>query len=179
MGLPWRRPGAGRWLGRVAARWVCALAAAHTRSWQPRTLDRRVGSFLDAPTRPRQENPVAAPTRGRIVLSTKPPKTKEHSPTLTLELPIELVHTPFLLSEPLAARPSYLNVPDPTRLALAARPLSSVSDPDSPSARGTSLSCAPGPAPRTASFPAGTPPFGCVSALSANRESGHASCWSE
>jgi len=41
------------------------------------------------------------------------------------------------------------------------------------------VSSAPGSAPRTASFPAGTPPSGRVSALSANRESGHASCLPE
>ena len=58
--------------------------------WRPRTLDRRVGSFLDAPTRPRQENTVAAPTRGRIVLCHSP----SMSPTSLGSLLSTLVPSP-------------------------------------------------------------------------------------
>ena len=91
---------AGRWLGRVAARWMCALAAAHTRSsggvvprrtnatasGEPgRSADERNDRSLDQTTEDKRHSSNSCfPARS-------PPTTPEQQP------PAQLPHTRWLL----------------------------------------------------------------------------------
>ena len=134
MGLPWRRPGAGRWLGRVAARWVCALAAAHTRSSV--SSPQRSPASLAASRPPTQTRTLTAArplsTLSLFTLSSRSSFSLEHVHlTLTFSLP-----SAFRQRVSSALRPTLLShsyaTPSPLTSFAPSRPMGTA---DSPPAR--------------------------------------------